>query len=121
LKAQQRLLDAAAAAEDFDRHRQQAVALLTDGKVRRAFDVRNADGKARDRFEVKVPAGKAEAQLVTEERVIAQNFQVSNSDDNTIRVWLNSPVTSAKVEKGLQEALELRGAAAETQRDIAEM
>jgi hypothetical protein len=72
------------------------------------------------RFEVKVPAGKTETQAVTEERVIAQNFLVSNSDDNTIRILMNSPVASAKVKKGLQEALELRWAAARTQREIAE-
>jgi hypothetical protein len=50
VEGQQRLLDAAAEAENFDRHRQQAVALLTDAKVRRAFDVKNADAKTQDRY-----------------------------------------------------------------------
>jgi hypothetical protein len=45
---------------------------------------------------------------------------VSNLDDNTIRVFLNNPVTSEKVKKGLQGALELRWAVAKTQRDIGE-
>jgi len=72
------------------------------------------------RFEIKVPAGKTETQVVTEERIINQGFQVSNSDDNQIRIFLNSPVTSKKVKEGLQSALELRWAVAKTQREIAE-
>src|SRR5260370_2533151 len=73
------------------------------------------------RFEVKVPAGKTETQVVTEERIINQGFQVSNSDDNQIRIFMNSPVTSDKVKKGLKSALELRWAVAKSQRDIAEV
>ncbi len=72
------------------------------------------------RFEIKVPAGKTETQVVTEEQIINQGFQVSNTDDNTIRIFMNSPITSAKVKKGLQSALELRYAVAKTQRDIGE-
>jgi predicted RNase H-like nuclease (RuvC/YqgF family) len=72
------------------------------------------------RFEVKVPAGKTESQVVTEERIISQGFQVSNIDDNQIRIFLNSPVTSDKVKKGLQNAMELRWSVAKTQRDIQE-
>jgi hypothetical protein len=70
------------------------------------------------RFEIKVPAGKSETHVVTEERVINQGFQVSNIDDNQIRIFLNSPVTSDKVKKGLKEALDLRWAVAKTQREI---
>jgi len=72
------------------------------------------------RFELKVPAGKTESQVVTEERILSQGFQVSNIDDNQIRIFLNSPVTSDKVKKGLQSAMELRWAVAKTQRDIQE-
>ena len=72
------------------------------------------------RFEVKVPAGKTETQVVTEERIINQGIQVSNIDDNQIRIFLNNPVTSEKVKKGLQNALELRFAVAKTQGDIQE-
>jgi hypothetical protein len=72
------------------------------------------------RFEIKVPAGKTETQVVTEEQIISQNFQVSNTDDNTIRIFMNSPITSEKVKKGLQSALELRYAVAKTQREIGE-
>jgi hypothetical protein len=72
------------------------------------------------RFEIKVPAGKTETHVVTEERIINQGFQVSNIDDNTIRIFLNNPITSDKVKKGLQNALELRYAMAKTQRDVGE-
>ncbi len=72
------------------------------------------------RFEVKVPAGKTETQVVTEERVLNQGFQVLNSGDDQIRIFLNSPVASEKVKTGLKNAMELRHAMAKTQRDIGE-
>ncbi len=72
------------------------------------------------RFEIKVPAGKTETQVITEERIINQGFQVSNIDDNQIRIFVNGPITSDKVKKGLQSALTLRYAMAKTQRDIGE-
>src|SRR5207253_3408516 len=72
------------------------------------------------RFEIKVPGGKTETHVVTEERIISQNFQVSHNDDNTIRIFMNSPVTSKKVREGLQSALELRWAVAKTQREMGE-
>jgi uncharacterized protein (DUF1501 family) len=43
-------LGRAAEVEQFDRHRQDAVALLSDPAVRRAFDVVNADPKTQDRY-----------------------------------------------------------------------
>jgi hypothetical protein len=100
--------------------------VLIEHPVRNEFKLVEDKGKPAEvaadvyRFEVKVPAGKTETQAVTEERVLSQNFQVSNLDDNTIRVFLNNPVTSEKVKKGLQGALELRWAVAKTQRDIGE-
>jgi hypothetical protein len=100
--------------------------VLIEHPVRNEFKLVEDKGKPAEvaadvyRFEVKVPAGKTETQAVTEERVINQGFQVSNTDDNTIRIFLNSPVTSEKVKKGLQSALELRWAVAKTQREIGE-
>ena len=73
------------------------------------------------RFEIKVPAGKVEPLVVTEERVINQGFQVSNIDDNQIRIFLNNPITSEKVKTGLKNALELQYAMAKTQREIGEL
>nr|AYC79663.1 DUF1501 domain-containing protein [uncultured bacterium] len=43
-------LDRAASAENFDRYRQGAVSLLTDQRVKQAFDVVNADPKVLDRY-----------------------------------------------------------------------
>lgn len=50
VEKQQRLLDQAANNEAFDRYRQGAISLLTDPKVKRAFDVVNADDKTLDRY-----------------------------------------------------------------------
>jgi uncharacterized protein (DUF1501 family) len=50
VERQQRDLERHAEAANFDRHRQQAVALLADARVRRAFDVRNADAATQDRY-----------------------------------------------------------------------
>ncbi len=72
------------------------------------------------RFEIKVAAGKTETQVVTAEQIVNQALQVSNTDDNTIRIFMNSPITSEKVKKGLQRALELRYTVAKTQREIGE-
>jgi uncharacterized protein (DUF1501 family) len=47
---QRRALDRIAEAAEFDRHRKEAVALLSDPAVRRAFDVTNADPKVQDRY-----------------------------------------------------------------------
>ncbi len=47
---QRRELEQAAETTEFDRHRQEAVALLSDPAVRRAFDVTHADPKCQDRY-----------------------------------------------------------------------
>ena len=47
---QRRDLDKTATVESFDRYRQGAISLLTDRKVRDAFDVVNADAKLLDRY-----------------------------------------------------------------------
>ena len=72
------------------------------------------------RFEVKVPAGKTAVQAVTEERVINEQVQLTNSNDDQIRFFSNSAVSSPKVKEGLKQALELRAALNKTQREIAE-
>jgi hypothetical protein len=72
------------------------------------------------RFEVKVPAGKDGKLVVTEERQINSNVALNNLDDNNIRVFLNSPVTSAKVKSALEGAMKLRWETAKTQREIGE-
>ncbi len=72
------------------------------------------------RFEVKVPAGKTETLVVTEERVINEQLVFTNLNDDTIRLFLNNPVASDAVKKGLKKAMQLRDAMAKTQRDIGE-
>jgi hypothetical protein len=72
------------------------------------------------RFEVKVPAGQTETQVVTEERVLNEQVALANFNDEQIRLFLNNPVTSEKVRKGLKEALDLRYAVARTQREVGE-
>jgi hypothetical protein len=73
------------------------------------------------RFQLKVAPGKTETQTVTEERIINSTVQLSNIDDNTIRHFISQTITSDKVKKGLQSALELRWALAKTQREIGEL
>ncbi len=53
------------------------------------------------RFEVKVPAGKDGKLVVTEERLLNSNVAISNLDDNSIRTFLNSSVTSAQGQEPL--------------------
>lgn len=50
VEEQRRDLDNFGKTESFDRYRQGAISLLTDQKVRRAFDVVNADPKILDRY-----------------------------------------------------------------------
>ena len=60
------------------------------------------------RFEVKVPGGKTATQVVTEERILNQEFQLTNSNDDQMRYFLNSTVAGPKVKDGLKQALNLR-------------
>jgi hypothetical protein len=48
--AQRRQLDRLASIAGFDRYRQSAISLLTQGQIRQAFDVHNADPKVLDRY-----------------------------------------------------------------------
>ncbi len=72
------------------------------------------------RFELKVPAGKTATQVVTEERVLGSQIQLTNSNDDQMRIFINSTASSPKVKDGLKQAIALRWAWNKTQRDIAE-
>ena len=50
IDAQRRTLEAAAECQQFDHHRQAAVSLLADPKVRHAFDVTNAEPAIQERY-----------------------------------------------------------------------
>ncbi|HVS35209.1 MAG TPA: DUF4139 domain-containing protein, partial [Gemmataceae bacterium] len=72
------------------------------------------------RFEVKVPAGKTATQVVTEERIVNEQVQLTSSNDDQMRFFINSTISSAKVKDGLKQALDLRFTLAATQRAIAD-
>jgi hypothetical protein len=72
------------------------------------------------RFPLKVAPGKTETQTVTEERVIGSAIQLTNLDDQNLRVFISSPVTTPKVQKALEDAMKLREALARSRRDIQE-
>jgi hypothetical protein len=60
------------------------------------------------RFEAQVPVGKTAKQTVTEEREIASTALLTNSPDEQVRLFLQSPVVSDKVKEGLSKAQGLR-------------
>jgi hypothetical protein len=92
--------------------RHEYVLVDTDKPAEKAADVY--------RFEVTVPPGKTETKTVTEERLLQQQILLTNSSDEQMRFFLNAPATSAKVKAALQQALELRGALGQTQRELQE-
>jgi hypothetical protein len=65
---------------------------------------------ARDayRFEVKMPVGKTVTLAVTEERYVGSAVQLTDSPDEQVRVFLQSPVVSDKVKEGLRKAQGVR-------------
>jgi hypothetical protein len=76
--------------------------------------------RARDvyRFQVQVKPGETAKQEIVEERDVLQRFELSNTDDQTIRVFLSSQVTSAKVKSAIEKAGELKGKLSATQREL---
>lgn len=50
INKQQRSLERLAEVESFDRFQERAISLLSDGKMKRVFDVTNADDKTLDRY-----------------------------------------------------------------------
>ncbi len=97
--------------------------VLVEHPVRNDFHLTDDTSKPAEtasdvyRFEVKVPAGKTATQVVTEERVIGEQIQLTNSNDDQMRFFQNSTISSPKVKEGLKQALELRFALGKTQRD----
>ncbi len=97
--------------------------VLVEHPVRNDFHLTDDTSKPAEtasdvyRFEVKVPAGKTATQVVTEEQVVNQQVQLTNSNDDQMRFFLNSTISSPKVKDGLKQALDLRFALGKTQRD----
>jgi hypothetical protein len=107
-----------------NRNEQERLVLL-EHPVRNEFKLIDTDKPAETasdvyRFEVKVAPGKSETKTITEERLLNQQVQLTNFNDDQIRFFLNSTVSSPKVKAALQEALDLRWAVAKTTREIQE-
>src|SRR6202030_3590454 len=101
--------------------------VLVEHPVRNEFHLTDDTAKPAEtasdvyRFELKVAAGKTAAQAVTEERVIGEQIQLTNSNDEQMRFFLNSTVSSQKVKDGLKQGLEMRFALGKTQADRGEL
>lgn len=72
------------------------------------------------RFEMKVApdAKKSVAQTVIEERDVSTSFAISNSNDATIRFFMNNALASPGVKKALLAALVLKSDRAKAQQDL---
>jgi hypothetical protein len=72
------------------------------------------------RFEMKLPAEAktSVAQTVVEERDVATQIGISNSDDDTIRFFMNNAIASPELKKALQAALDLKGKLAAVRQDL---
>jgi hypothetical protein len=77
--------------------------------------------RARDvyRFEVPVAAGKSAKQEVAEERDLVNQIAITNLDDNSMRIIVNSTVTSKPVVEALKKSQEMKFKMGETQRELA--
>jgi hypothetical protein len=72
------------------------------------------------RFEVKVPAAETAKQTVTEERNVGSSIPLTDSPDEQVRIFLQSPVISDKVKEGPKKAQGLRREWARARREIGE-
>jgi hypothetical protein len=66
------------------------------------------------------PAGQTAKETVTEERDVGSAILLTNSPDEQVRHFLQSPVVSEKVKAGLRKAQELRRGWARAQREVGE-
>jgi hypothetical protein len=76
--------------------------------------------RARDvyRFEVTVPKGETKKLEVIEERDVVSTVALSNADDQTIRIFLQSPITSQKVKDALSEIVQRKHRLAQLQQEL---
>jgi len=73
------------------------------------------------RFELSVPAGKMARQEVMEEQDLVRQVILTNADDQNLRIFLSSQVSSDQVKDALKKATELRNRMADTQREMAQV
>jgi hypothetical protein len=93
-------------------HRPDFAVTSKEQPVETARDVR--------RFQLKIPAGKGASLTVTEEKDLGTQIALTNADDNSIRVFLQSQASSPKVQEALKKALELKGKVDGTRQDLAQ-
>jgi hypothetical protein len=75
------------------------------------------------RFEMKLPAEakKSVSMTVIEERDVQQQIAISNSDDNTIRFFMNNAISSPEVKKALEGAISLKGKLVGVQQELGQV
>jgi hypothetical protein len=73
------------------------------------------------RFELQLPAGQSGDLQIAEERDVQQAVQLTNTDDQRVRFFLQQPTVSDAVKKALEQALALRDKQAAAQRDLAQV
>jgi hypothetical protein len=100
--------------------------VLIEHPVRNEFKLTDTDKPAETasdyyRFQVKVAAGKTEEQGVTEERTLSNSMQITNLDDDNIRVFIKNPATPPQLRVALSKALDLRAAQAKTKSELNEV
>jgi hypothetical protein len=76
--------------------------------------------QARDvyRFEIPVAAGKSLTHTVAEERDVGSTVQISNTNDDQMRLFINQTVSSQAVKAALGQALEKKAKVDESRREL---
>jgi len=72
------------------------------------------------RFELKLPAEakKSVSMTVIEEKDVSLSIAIANTDDNTIRFFMNNTISSPEVRQGLQKALEFKHELVKIQQEL---
>jgi hypothetical protein len=72
------------------------------------------------RFEMKLPAEakKSISMTIVEEKDLAQSIAISNTNDDTIRFFINNTISSPEVKQALQKSLEFKAALVKVQQDL---
>jgi hypothetical protein len=100
--------------------------VMIEHPVRNEFKLIDTDKPAETasdfyRFQVKVAPGKSETQTVTEERVVAETVQLTNSNDDQIRFFIGQTASSPGLKEALKKGIDLRWELSKTQREIGEL
>lgn len=79
--------------------------------------------RARDvyRFELAVPKGETKKLEVIEECDVVSTVALSNADDQAIRIFLQSPITSQKVKDALSQVVQMKHRLVQLQQELAQV